>query len=313
MVGSCLVGPGGPRSTAEARGSDRRVAAAAAFGRRPAPEAAFLSRRRKVSRVIIPDPVAVVGRAEAQRNPRIPKTPAASSASSRAAASVDDASTSEGPAADAPDDEAWTPPPWMVAWYTRKAKLSLDGPRYLRDIGADLRLASRVLALRPRFASLSDRALASVTRELRARLAGGETIREVREDAFAAVREAARRSLGLEPYPVQLAGASALLDGRCVEMGTGEGKSLMALLPAYLLALQGGDATSSPSTTTSPRGTRTRQADASASSGCRSASLPNTTPPTSSGKTTSATSSTPRLRPLGSIFCGAGTPRLPGR
>jgi len=240
MVGSCLVGPGGPRSTAEARGSDRRVAAAAAFGRRPAPEAAFLSRRRKVSRVIIPDPVAVVGRAEAQRNPRIPKTPAASSASSRAAASVDDASTSEGPAADAPDDEAWTPPPWMVAWYTRKAKLSLDGPRYLRDIGADLRLASRVLALRPRFASLSDRALASVTRELRARLAGGETIREVREDAFAAVREAARRSLGLEPYPVQLAGASALLDGRCVEMGTGEGKSLMALLPAYLLALQGG-------------------------------------------------------------------------
>ena len=96
-----------------------------------------------------------------------------------------------------------------------------------------------ILALEGQFAALSDEELKAKTPEFRARLAAGETLDQLLPEAFAAVREAAWRVLGMKPFPVQLIGGIVLHQGRIAEMKTGEGKTLVAVLPCYLNALEG--------------------------------------------------------------------------
>ncbi len=97
----------------------------------------------------------------------------------------------------------------------------------------------RINALEPEFRRLDDEALRAKTEEFRRRLASGETLDDILEEAFAAVREAGRRTIGLRHYDVQLIGGMLLHQGNVVEMRTGEGKTLVATLPLYLNALAG--------------------------------------------------------------------------
>jgi len=94
-------------------------------------------------------------------------------------------------------------------------------------------------ALEPELEALSDDALKARTQALRGRLAGGESLDDILVDAFATVREAAKRTLGQRHYDVQLKGGMVLHEGKIAEMKTGEGKTLVATLPAYLNALSG--------------------------------------------------------------------------
>ncbi|NLO96537.1 MAG: preprotein translocase subunit SecA, partial [Peptococcaceae bacterium] len=93
--------------------------------------------------------------------------------------------------------------------------------------------------LEPEFEGLSDDRLAAKTQEFKQRIERGETLDEILPEAFAVVREAAKRVLGQRHYDVQLIGGMVLHDGRIAEMKTGEGKTLVATLPAYLNALSG--------------------------------------------------------------------------
>ncbi len=97
----------------------------------------------------------------------------------------------------------------------------------------------RINALEPEVERLSDEALAARTEEFRRRLADGATLDDLLPEAFATVREAARRTLGQRHYDVQLIGGIVLHQGKIAEMKTGEGKTLVATLPAYLNALSG--------------------------------------------------------------------------
>ncbi|MFC0284092.1 preprotein translocase subunit SecA [Camelimonas abortus] len=97
----------------------------------------------------------------------------------------------------------------------------------------------RINALEPDVAKLSDDQLRQRTEEFRARLAKGETLNDILEEAFAVVREASKRVLGQRHYDVQLIGGMVLHDGAIAEMKTGEGKTLVATLAAYLNALPG--------------------------------------------------------------------------
>ncbi|MBP1327083.1 preprotein translocase subunit SecA [Leucobacter exalbidus] len=101
------------------------------------------------------------------------------------------------------------------------------------------RQAKLVSDLESSFADLSDEELRDETKEFRARLAAGETLDDLLPEAFAAVREAARRTIGLHPFPVQVMGGANLHLGNISEMKTGEGKTLVATMPAYLNALAG--------------------------------------------------------------------------
>ncbi len=100
-------------------------------------------------------------------------------------------------------------------------------------------LVSVVAELEPETQRLSDEALRGKTVEFRDRIAQGETLDELLPEAFAAVREAARRATGMRPFDVQVMGAMALHQGAIAEMKTGEGKTLVATLPVYLNALLG--------------------------------------------------------------------------
>lgn len=100
-------------------------------------------------------------------------------------------------------------------------------------------LVDKVDALRPDMQALSDEALRGKTAEFKARLAKGETLDDLLPEAYAAVREAAKRAIGLEHYRVQIIGGIILHQGRIAEMRTGEGKTLVSTLPAYLNALEG--------------------------------------------------------------------------
>ena len=97
----------------------------------------------------------------------------------------------------------------------------------------------KIEALRPAMMELSDEELRGKTKEFKERLAEGQTLDDILIEAFAAVREAARRVLGMEHYRVQLIGGIILHQGRIAEMKTGEGKTLVSTLPAYLNALEG--------------------------------------------------------------------------
>jgi preprotein translocase subunit SecA len=104
------------------------------------------------------------------------------------------------------------------------------------------RLSARVPsinALEPATAALSDAALQARTAEFRSRIAGGTDLDEVLPEAFALVREAAKRALGMRHFDVQLIGGMVLHEGKIAEMKTGEGKTLVATLPVYLNALSG--------------------------------------------------------------------------
>ena len=98
---------------------------------------------------------------------------------------------------------------------------------------------AKINALEPEFAKLSDEALRGKTVEFRERLAKGETLDDLLLEAFATVREAAKRTLGQRHFDVQLKGGMVLHQGKIAEMKTGEGKTLVATLPVYLNALEG--------------------------------------------------------------------------
>ena len=93
------------------------------------------------------------------------------------------------------------------------------------------RRCARPRALEPALQALSDEALRAKTDEFRERLAAGETLDDIAPEAFAVVREAARRTLKMRHFDVQLIGGITLHDGRIAEMRTGEGKTLVATLP----------------------------------------------------------------------------------
>ncbi|MBR3359747.1 MAG: preprotein translocase subunit SecA [Lachnospiraceae bacterium] len=100
-------------------------------------------------------------------------------------------------------------------------------------------LVDRIVALRPQMMEMSAEQMRAKTQEFKDRLQNGETLDDLLVEAFALVREATRRELGTEHYPVQLMGGIVLHQGRIAEMKTGEGKTQTCLLPAYLNALEG--------------------------------------------------------------------------
>ena len=100
-------------------------------------------------------------------------------------------------------------------------------------------LIGKIEALEPKFQAMTDEEMHGLTGAFRDRLAAGEALDDLLPEAYAAVREAAVRTLGQRPFPVQLVGAIVLHQGRIAEMRTGEGKTLTAALPAYLNALSG--------------------------------------------------------------------------
>ena len=100
-------------------------------------------------------------------------------------------------------------------------------------------IADAIEKLEPEYEAMSDAELRAKTDEFKARLAQGETLDDILPEAFAAAREAAWRVLGMKPFRVQLIGGIVLHQGRIAEMKTGEGKTLVAVLPAYLNALNG--------------------------------------------------------------------------
>ena len=103
----------------------------------------------------------------------------------------------------------------------------------------ELKIVDKIEAMRDSMMALSDEELRDKTKEYKKRLEEGETLDDLLPEAFATVREAARRVLGMEHYRVQLMGGVVLHQGRIAEMKTGEGKTLVSTLPAYLNALEG--------------------------------------------------------------------------
>ena len=114
--------------------------------------------------------------------------------------------------------------------------LGSDSRRSLKKLN---KLANQVEALEPKYAAMSDEELKGQTKILKDRLAAGETLDEILFDAFAALREASWRVLKMKHFHVQIVGGICLHQGRIAEMKTGEGKTLVSTLPAYLNALTG--------------------------------------------------------------------------
>ena len=100
-------------------------------------------------------------------------------------------------------------------------------------------IVNKIESYRPSMMEMTDEQLRNKTKEFKKRMEEGETLDQILPEAYATVREAARRTLGMEDYPVQLIGGVILHQGRIAEMKTGEGKTLVSTLPAYLNALEG--------------------------------------------------------------------------
>ena len=115
----------------------------------------------------------------------------------------------------------------------------LDNMLSKREIKKLEARAQKINALESRFEAMTDTALKAMTPEFKKRLQNGETVDDILEEAFAACREGAKRSLGMRHYDVQLMGGMVLNSGRIAEMRTGEGKTLVATLAVYLNALEG--------------------------------------------------------------------------
>ncbi len=113
------------------------------------------------------------------------------------------------------------------------------GTRSERELKKIQPTVDKILALEEEYKALSEEELKGKTALFKERLAQGETLDDLLPEAFAAIREAASRVLGMRPYPVQLIGGIILHQGRIAEMKTGEGKTLVAILPCYLNALTG--------------------------------------------------------------------------
>ena len=113
------------------------------------------------------------------------------------------------------------------------------GTRSAREIKKIQPLVDKILALEAEYKALSTPELQGKTAIFKERYAAGESLDDLLPEAFAAIREAAWRVLGMRPYPVQLIGGIVLHQGRIAEMKTGEGKTLVAILPCYLNALTG--------------------------------------------------------------------------
>ena len=115
----------------------------------------------------------------------------------------------------------------------------LFGTHSERELKMIYPIVDKIEALRPKMGELTDEQLRDNTRIFKERLANGETLDDLLPEAFATVREAAKRVLKMEHYPVQLIGGIVLHQGRIAEMRTGEGKTLVSTAPAYLNALTG--------------------------------------------------------------------------
>ena len=115
----------------------------------------------------------------------------------------------------------------------------LFGTRSEREIKKIQPIVDKILSLEEEYRNLSEEALKAKTQQFKDRLEQGETLDDILPEAFATIREAADRVLGMRPYPVQLIGGIVLHQGRIAEMKTGEGKTLVAILPCYLNALTG--------------------------------------------------------------------------
>ncbi len=120
-----------------------------------------------------------------------------------------------------------------------KILTSIFGSRNDRLLKSYRQTVLKINALEPQFEGLDDAALRAKTEEFRSRLANGEELEQLLPEAFAVVREAGKRALKMRHFDVQLAGGMALHEGKIAEMGTGEGKTLVATLPVYLNALSG--------------------------------------------------------------------------
>ena len=114
--------------------------------------------------------------------------------------------------------------------------MGTSNERELKRLGP---IVEKINSFEPQFKKLSDEQLGEKTNEFRERLSQGETLNDILPEAFAAVREAASRTIGQRPYDVQLLGGVVLHQGKIAEMKTGEGKTLAATLPLYLNALEG--------------------------------------------------------------------------
>ncbi|MEE3099714.1 MAG: preprotein translocase subunit SecA, partial [Pseudomonadota bacterium] len=108
-----------------------------------------------------------------------------------------------------------------------------------RKVKTLMRQVGAINALEGEISALSDEALRGKTQEFRDRIAAGASLDDLLPEAFAVAREGAKRALGMRPFDVQLVGGMVLHQGRISEMKTGEGKTLVATLPAYLNALNG--------------------------------------------------------------------------
>ena len=108
-----------------------------------------------------------------------------------------------------------------------------------RELKSIYPIVDKIEALEDDYRAMTDAQLQAKTAEFKERLANGETLDDILPEAFATAREAADRVLGMRPYRVQLVGGIVLHQGRIAEMKTGEGKTLVATLPAYLNALSG--------------------------------------------------------------------------
>ena len=115
----------------------------------------------------------------------------------------------------------------------------LFGSRNDRLLKQYRKTVSKINALEPEIQALEDEALQAKTAEFKQRLADGATLDQILPEAFAVCREASLRILGMRHFDVQLIGGMVLHDGKIAEMRTGEGKTLVATLPAYLNALSG--------------------------------------------------------------------------
>jgi preprotein translocase subunit SecA len=120
-----------------------------------------------------------------------------------------------------------------------KLLTSIFGSRNDRLLKQNRRVVDKINALEPQFEALDDAALRAKTDDFRQRVAQGASLDDLLPEAFAAVREAGKRSLKMRHFDVQLIGGMTLHSGKIAEMRTGEGKTLMATLPVYLNALSG--------------------------------------------------------------------------
>ncbi|RME82756.1 MAG: preprotein translocase subunit SecA, partial [Zetaproteobacteria bacterium] len=123
-----------------------------------------------------------------------------------------------------------------MAWGLLRRIFGTRNDRILKSIRP---IVARINELEEGMRKLSDAELAAKTAEFKQRLENGETLDDLLPEAFAVVREAARRTLGMRHFDVQLIGGVVLHQGKIAEMKTGEGKTLVATLPAYLNALTG--------------------------------------------------------------------------